>query len=569
MIAQRDMVLEVSGEVSEMLKPFVRGAAVPRLHPVGVEVRYGINQVPSAMLDLTPGDLPLICDFDAFRRSPVRIKALTVNGCLDFEGLLDGLSVNQSPGALHLQLEVKHPFQVLKEINPKLLGYHASGVDFTARVQVLRKELSQNEPELGTYRMFISDAYQANLNLPFVDGMLEVLRILVKSQLNWQRIQNMSGGLAIPAIQAAKLAGQKQLTLALGMLDRIDTSYVKTKLTLRDHYAMDTVLQGIVESQPDLWSMLLSLLDRLGCGLTIARDRAFVVPMSGFLRRAHPAGIPHQAATASPNQLYPAQYTTVAFNDNGYRDVVGVYLVASPENREAIDGFYQDPTALAGQGGILGLNMPYLVAFNSAAHQASVGMGRGLGQADVRRPSTPATAASGGSEADQAAAVRQAAARETQALADLQREQNTVRQEMQDRALKLANEWAEQEYYKVKLADRIGSLQTWFQPRFVPGAPGTVYLRHPGAYIDFFVTGVQHALRLQAPGEGMASTAISFNCGRLGGVSSILLTVSGLEEFVQFIAKSSPGPTGGFTVGTADALAGEYLANQNANLANA
>jgi hypothetical protein len=564
--SQQDIEIEVSGEVSEMLMPFAGTTTLPRLRPVGVSVRYGINTVPQMTLDLTPDDLPLVCDFEPYRRTPVRAKVLSVNGCLDFEGLVDGLSLSQSPGSLQMQLEVKHPFQVFLEINPQLLGYHAAGVDFTARVPVLEKQFDETAPTQAAYRIALATYYNANLQLPYVDGVLEILRIILRSQAEWERIQTLPGISARPAIQAARATGRRHLDLALALLDRIDTTYVKTHLTLQDHYAMESVLENIMATRSNLWDILLSLLNDMGCGLTVSRDRAYVVPMSGFLRRQHARDIAYQAQATEPNIAYPVQYTSLGFNDSGYRDVSGVYLIASVQNRDAVDAFYQDPTALAGRGGILGVDMPYLIAFNSTAVLAAASSLQGMAHGDPLRASTPAADRTGVQEADQAAAVAQLAELERLSLDEQTLVNNARSQAAVERSFALARSWAEQEYYKIKLTDRIGGIQGEFQPRFVPGAAGSIYLRHPGVYIDCYVTAVSHTLRMQAPDQAEASTSVSFNGGRIGSTTSSLISVSGLEEFAQFQVQDAPGPTGGFTAGTSDALARAWLDNQAANL---
>jgi hypothetical protein len=55
-----------------------------------------------------------------------------------------------------------------------------------------------------------------------------------------------------------------------------------------------------------------------------------------------------------------------------------------------------------------------------------------------------------------------------------------------------------------------------FNPNWVPGTSGTLYIRETGNFIAFYVTGVTHRIEMSVPHSGHAITSITFCCGRMG-----------------------------------------------------
>lgn len=529
---ENDVKVTVTSDRSPEMQVFASSDNdIENLLPTGVTLRYALNSIPSATLDLSPQDLDIVCDMNRWRRTPIKIRVESRHGCITFRGLIDGLSMSQSIGDMRMQMVVKHPFQLLSEINPKLLGYHAAGVDFTRRVEALQMETANSEATVLRYA--IGAAIQAQLDKPLFEGIIEMLKAIVQSQLQWERTVAKVGRSAEAAVGAAKAMAEKHLKVAETLLNQIDTQFVPTKLSLADFYVQDFVLQTICETRSNIFDVLMSLLEIAGCGLVIGNSKAFIVPNSGFLEQVHRSTINFREVSKIPNVLYPAQYNNVSFNDNGYRDISGVYVMSDDRNVNGVDGFFKDDK-YGGSGGIIGEVMPYVIAFNNAALRAAGITEVTKSAGDPARPNSQATSAAGVSEEAQHDAVKKTAEEEKKANDEAQKEKNEAEQKKTDALYKFANQWAELRYYQLKYTDRMGGIGLLFNPNCAPGAIGTTYLRAPGVFIDFFVTDVTHEIRLNVPDHGSAVTNIGFNCGRMGSYTTPGALAPGLKQLDLF-----------------------------------
>jgi len=76
--------------------------------------------------------------------------------------------------------------------------------------------------------------------------------------------------------------------------------------------------------------------------------------------------------------------------------------------------------------------------------------------------------------------------------------------------------YAETKFYQARYGDRLGTITLDFNPDWVPGTGGSLYIRETGVFIAFYVTGVTHRIDLSPPNNGSATTIINFSCGRIG-----------------------------------------------------
>lgn len=546
-----DVKVLVTSDRSPEMQVFASSKAnIENLLPTGVVLRYGLNAIPTATLDLSPQDLDIVCDMEKWRRTPIKIELKSLHGCLTFRGLIDGVSLSQSIGDMRMQMVVKHPFQLLAEINPKLLGYHAAGVDFTRRVESLTLEASGSDVDI--LRFSIANIIEVNLSKPIFEGIIEVLLAIIESQIQWERVQSKIGRSTPAAISAAKAMGEKHLKVAKVLLKQIDTQFVKTNMTLADFYALSATLEAICETRGNIWDVLLTLLEPVGCGVIVGNNKAYIVPNSGFIKQPHRTSINFRELSTTPNILYPAQYNNVSFNDNGFRDISGVYVMSDDKNILGVDGFFQD-LQHGGSGGIIGEVMPYVISFNNAALRAAGIPAVVKGANDATRPNTPpdTSAAGAKTEEEQLDAAKKTAEKEKQDADNDQKIRNEHEQRSQDALYNFADQWAELRYYQLKYTDRMGGIGMLFNPNCAPGALGTVYLRAPGAYIDFYVTEVTHEIRLGVPDHGSATTTIGFNCGRMGSYTTGG-TSPGLQRLDLF---------DGFDASTSAKVAAEFVKN--------
>lgn len=529
---ENDVKVTVTSDRSPEMQAFAASANdIEDLLPTGMTLRYALNSIPAATLDLSPQDLDIVCDMNKWRRTPIKIRLESVNGCVTFRGLIDGLSMSQSIGDMRMQMVVKHPFQLLSEINPKLLGYHSAGVDFTRRIEALQMETGNSEATVLRYA--IGSAISANLDKPLFEGIIELLKAIVQSQLQWERTQAKAGRSAEAAVNAAKAIAEKHLKVAETLLSQIDTQFVPTKLSLADFYVQDFVLETICETRSNLFDVLLTLLETVGCGLVIGNTKAYIVPNSGFLEQEHRSSINFREVSKTPNIFFPSQYNNVSFNDNGYRDISGVYVMSDDKNVNGVDGFFKDEK-YGGLGGVTGEVMPYVISFNNAALRAAGITEVTKGAGDPARPNSQATEGAAAPEEAQHEAVKKTAEEEKKANDEAQKQKNEAEQKRTDALHKFANQWAELRYYQLKYTDRMGGIGLLFNPNCAPGAIGTTYLRAPGVFIDFFVTEVTHEIHLSAPDHGSATTSIGFNCGRMGSYTTAGALAPGLKQLDLF-----------------------------------
>lgn len=534
----RHVAITITEDISEeaqLFSPSGTVSGIKNLRPTGVSIRYGINMIPTATVSFGPDVLPVICDFEKYRRHPVIIKVNSVTGCLVFKGLIDGISVSQSPGDLSLQMVVKHRFQVLSEINPKLLGYHPNGLDFTRRLRTLTFPRGDNGIMATKFEVLGGDN-PVDLSLPIVEGMVEVLRCIVKNQLTWSKMNiNTFPGLQFEALwKQANLLKDLHYPLALWLLEHVDTSFAPTSLTLADYFAISFVLSGICDTRTNLYDLLISLLDLVGCVLVIGNDKAYVVPNAGFLKMEHVNSVGFRQISNKANVTFPAQYTNLSFNDNGYRDISGIYAMSNENNSLPFDGIYVDENEnTRGKGGILGVVMPYLFNFNNVAiAEGRPKLQRGIKER-VENTKSAIDKTKVTTEQEELDKLKQEAEKEEETYIEDDKSADAKSKEMLDKMTNFANQWAQLKYYQEKYTDRAGGYSCLFNPNFAPGAIGTVYMRHPGVYIDHLVTAVSHDISVQVPNVGSAMTTISFNCGRLGSISSSMIG-SGIDKFSLF-----------------------------------
>lgn len=504
----------------------------PTLSPTGVQISYGLGEIPTALLNLSPAALELFCDFERFRRSRVKLLVRTVNGCLNFDGVVDGLSMNQSVGGISVQLVIKSQWQVLKEVNTKCPGLTAASVDIFSQVGVVNLSSDAVGGALNG-GMELYNLTSIPNDLPIIQWIVRMMQAVVSGQ-RFEHFQKQvtEPNWVTPLAVVAQSISDTNLPWAEEKLSNVITEYVDNW----DVKASNSVLYSemfakLVEARSNLFDLFLSMLAAFECTLVIGNQYAYVVPNIGFLKMPHYVPAFRQISTI-PNVVFPAQYNSFSFSDNGYVDVKAVAMIADPTsltitatgNSEV--GYFIDPSA---RGGVLVDQLPTFAGvgglFSYFQTQTDVrkGVASGAPNTFVGSSSPPSyeqgkkegedmiTAALGVSEAD--------------------------RQYLFDQVFAACNEWAELKYYQVKYTDRVGSFTTLFNPNFAPGAVGQLYTRFPGTHIDFFVTGVTHSLSLAPDTQGEAITTVSFNSGRIG--ASALSTGVDKISFFNFNSDTS------------------------------
>lgn len=498
-------------------------ATFPTLSPTGVQVSYGLGDIPVATLTLSPAALNLFCDFERFRRSRVKLLVRTVNGCLNFDGLVDGLSVSQSVGGVTVQLVLKSQWQVLREISPRWTGLHPSSVDIFSPASLVN--LTSDQATGGALQGSLDFAHVTNLtnDLPIIQWIVRMLQAAVSTQ-QYDQIKQLvkAPNYDFALVQISEAISETNLPWAAEKLSNVITEYVdNTQFRAKDNAIYSEMLSKLVEANGNLFDLFLSMLAAFECTLVIGNQYAYVVPNIGFLKMPHYVPAYRQISTI-PNVVFPAQYSSFSFNDNGYMDIKAVSLLADPNSMtitakgNAEVGFFIDPSA---KGGVIVDRLPTFAGigglFTDFSSQAKLRRGVASGAAFTPPGSSSPPSKEQGIEDGNAMADA--------ALGILAQD----RQYLDNYILSTCNEWAQLKYYQLKYTDRVGNFTTIFNPNFAPGAVGQLYTRFPGTHIDFFVTGVTHTLSLAPDAQGEATTSVSFNSGRIGasalssGVDSI------------------------------------------------
>lgn len=489
----------------------VGGPDFPTVVPVGATFSYGINMIPTATVMLDARSTYLLCDFDQHRRKLVSIQVNTTKGCLHFDGFLDGVNLSQQNGALSLALVIKNRHQWLLETFTRVPGLHPTSIEIYNNLPILKADLDAGNDEgfiksvqLGQYALS-----RVSLEQPIFQVVKEVYRSALDLLEQTPRIFNLKVRQA-PTVQLAQESEiflRDKLPLAKAMINNIDTGAVDGMLlkAAASSLGPDLVNAAVQSLEGSLFEALVTMARQYGCNVIVGNTQMFIVPDVGFLKVPHGNGVLRTRQSTVPNILFPAEYTSHQFSDQGYRDIKGVMLASTPESMPLLVstagsraiGTYTDPGAI---GGFLFEYLPKFVSgpLEFIAITEGAATKQAIDRRDARRPdlATP--------EGEK----QIFAAAELAAETAIERFINNV-----------GNNWAQLVYLQRKFGDRTGSVNGVFDPGWAPGGVGTMFTRYPGTWIDFRVTNVEHNFSC-TPGSASATTSISYDCGRVGGATS-------------------------------------------------
>jgi hypothetical protein len=534
--------------------------AIKNVHVIGANLHYGINRIPMADVQIeptggvnnTPDALKALCDFDVFRRQPVILTVKTPQSCIVFNGLIDGNSISQTPGGLSTSFIVKHVYTLLSEVYPRILGAAAgtsnmfalpqgvsigAGADSTASdtsafgtsnpffqtpATIFNVPLKWDQPAIPLIIDFCKATIQQQQNAPS----------LIAGKMYSSQIGSNQTSL-LPVLCAVSINAQQLAPTILTLLDHINTSFTSGfSVNGCDPIVGSQIQDHIAVMEENMLSSLIHILSEYKCALIVGNETAFIVPHTPYLKTGFnlPSPIPISARSNQPNLALPADYESFSFNDAGENTIKGVYVV-----HEAMDT--QVVLDAAAQGGINGFYGEDL-NISSCAGQVDVAASSGNNSSNSNHvfgsfvmKTLPNLAANYMSSAafhnclqlqqaiSSARSISLAPSNPIQpadAITAIQQCQNTNSvfvTQLKD----YLNQWAQMEYCQIKYGDRTGNISMPFNNNWVPGAPGSLYTRNPGVWIDFFVTDITHSFTISAPNRGQATTSVSFNGGRMGG----------------------------------------------------
>ncbi len=504
------------------------GDGIPNFVPTGATVHYGINKIPTAVVQLDPSSTALLCDFDTIRRRNVTLSIETTGGCLYFDGIIDGLSFSQSVGGLQTSLVIKSKFQWLTEVYPRIIGLHAGSLPYFSFIPTLKFNPNFADPDNPTKLNILlqqlklyTGAYPLRMDQNFIDFIINLMLTLVDSQKFFALQANpLLRGAPIGLNQVLKSADAARFQLypiIMSLLESIDTSATAgLDISAASASIGDKTIGMVADMRDTLYSNLLRMLGDMGCVLVIGNNKAYVVPEASYLYLPKIDNLNRGKVATRPNTIFPSEYDHISFNDNGYVNIKGVYVTHDPntklahtQNSQASNmemGSYIDTYAT---GNIYTTSLPEFIS-HGLVEAAAIGSGGFHYKIKNKRRSLSSKI-------------------KIQKVLDAKRT-NKTQIDAGAAARKIyMDQWAKMQYCKLKFDDRSGSINAYFNNNWAPGAVGSLYTRNPGTYIDFYVTDVVHSFELSAPNSGKATSSISFKSGRVGAT-----TGAGLDRIELF-----------------------------------
>lgn len=528
-------------------------SGLPSGTAIGATISYQVGQIPVASVDLVPpGGLKItggFGDIDGLKRQneisiDVSVSAFAGNSGnttrkLSFKGLLDGMTIGNMVGGNTYQAIVKNKAQVLLELTTNTPGLSPTSINIfkNPSFALTLKSGGGESAALDTWTHATKDI---STKKPVIEFYTELMKWLIAQQKgNWKKFTGrdkmVDGKIPFEKIYT-DARYQSALTEAQRLFSSIDLTAVSggagTNLKASHPTIGAQIFRTFTQGPNVLLENYRYFLAQLGCTMIFSNNKIYVVPENSVIKPAGGA-VGKGTLQTKPNAAGPADYNSYMYNDNGYRDIAhvlvkmgsyvgGVYLSDMSFERGVL-ATYSD-TELSHASGVLVVEGHPWLALSTTNTQASNG---NKGKKDMDKVSQ---------------AMHDKPTTFKDALA--QSKQNYVQgakagvDSFKENAAILGN-YAETKFYQARFTDRHGSLTMDFNPNWVPGTGGSLYIRETAMVISFYVTSVTHRIDQSAPSNGSAITVVNFSCGRMSastkGASSdkFLGYDTGKEQAVQ------------------------------------
>jgi hypothetical protein len=508
--------------------------------PIGFTVTYQIGAIPTAEIHFAPGAIRplkisgppsgLLANVDSEKRKndiTVDLEIDTYAGRvagrktrkLKFVGLLDGVSISNLVGGNSYRAILKNKAQVLLELTTLMPGLYPSSVNIYKNPDfaIALKKGGDEETAMKAWGRLISD--EAVFSKPPIECYKDIIKKIIEKQQNgWPEFCGTN-----------KIIGEKQvfekvfndprykkaLERAKEIFDKIDLSAVQGGSQPKKS-AMSLVFQGIANAfsaGPNiLLENFLNFLNSVGVTLIFGNSKIFAVPINSVINQE--LTVPSlKKLQDKPNICYPADYNSYTYSDNGYRDIStvivntdgyvgGTYLGGITFDNGAVAHFAEEKDISQASGVLVVRAHPWLLM--SPIATLSTDSKEGRKNQDL--PGVPQTEE--GAEdfnSSTTEAKGDAASRQKEKDEDVKKQLKTV-----------LDNYAETKFYQSRYADRQGSITMDFNPDWVPGTSGALYVRESQMWLVFYVVSVTHTVEVGAPNNGTALTIINYNCGRMG-----------------------------------------------------
>lgn len=490
------------------------------ISPIGVEIVYAVNTVPYCVVQMdATRSASLLADPDSFKRQGlVNVNLSVKDKTIKFIGLFDGLSASQSVGGINYEAILKGQAQLLLECDTIIPGLSPYGVDpFHATKTDAFSQTSDDQTKI--YEGLEQGALSINfdgLSLP------EAYKAMAISAVTYQttpgaysslvpQAPNLDGTTLKDVMENPGRIAKLQSTITLlNNLDVTALAALKNVVFTSDTPVANNFIHSYVTGPRILWENLIEYYGMLGAIFIPANTKILVVPNNGFITFPH--SIPGTRQHSSiPNAAYPADDNFFNYNDNGYRDVGYVALVAqlqastgSVHSFAAYQGGYpkKGGNSLAAGAGLLVIESnPLMLSAAAGYFDPTTNSENAKDHTSEKTTNVPSIQKINNFATQQS---------DPESLAKKSSADYSAR------VLAFGDNYAEIKFYQARYGDRTGSITLQFNPNWCPGTVGTLYAREPGIFLDFFVQRVSHRVALSAPNTGIATTTVDFNCGRIG-----------------------------------------------------
>ena len=523
---------------------------------VGMTISNSVGSIPTAMVDVAPGGpgtinvtsggLGSVGSIDGIKRQPVTLSAsVQIKGesarsrHIRFSGLIDGVNLSNVVGNNSYQVVLKNRAQKLTELTTITPGLVPASVNIWKHAGFNMTRDTENDP--AQVKAWANIESSGVLDKPPIEAYTEIIKWILKQQTGgWTSYLGTEQSLQGSAVYKTVLGNgkyQKAAKIGLELMGSVDLSAVSSGTSsMSKANSNSTILDSIgniFKSGPTvILENYMNFLAYMGCTIIFSNSKMFVVPANSVLKQS--SGSPGRGAlSGKPNQAYPSDYNSYVYNDNGYRDV-GCVLVLTPGWKDGanVGALASDRgligeycTSLGGGTGVLAVHSHPWMGLTPTGDVPSKTITKTLRQLDGKggmvNSATSFSGAKGASKGTTALGV------------------SGKKDDVSKLVKSALDNYAETKMYQAKYIDRQGSITMDFNPNWVPGTGGSLFIRETGMTLAFCVTNVTHRIDVSAPNNGTAITTVSFNCGRLGasppGTSSdvFLGYDSGKEQGVQ------------------------------------
>jgi hypothetical protein len=459
---------------------------------------------------------------------------------LTFNGLFDGVSVSNSVGSLNYSLVLKGNAQPLTEVHTLIPGLRTMGVN-PYRTNPLEDLIGSGSDNIGS----LAEAVGVTGVNPAVSYKAILLAALLRQQspadyltpstdsaiVGMQDVWN-SGKYqeVISSVISLLQSGLDITSLQGGAIDQMDAS---TSGMMK--YIYDTFLQ----SNETVWDNMVHFFSQLGACLVCANNKIFAVPQNGFIQSSSSSpsssditgggasllGSAKAGSVGGINTAHTDTYFNFSYNDVGFKSLDRVVIMASPNTNYHTEGYLayavigvypsakgQTSNLPAVSAGTLILSQHPFMYIKSDDNNDSPTYQQ---QQQTQQNKTSNTGAS-------PVALTDAISTSKQNTTTVIKEVKSVTSDFQTTGI--FNNYAETKFYQYKYQDRAGSVSMEFNPNWVPGTTGVLYMpgfsngsdNVPSLSLQFFVTSVSHRISVSPPNTGQAITTINFNCGLVG-----------------------------------------------------